>query len=72
MGGLASDIVERAILHAQRLSANASYQWPTARAALSRILEDLEQRARDDESLERLRRFIAEGDRASAERSGEC
>jgi hypothetical protein len=70
MSGLPSDIVDRAILHAQRLSRLATYGWPTARSALVRILADLEARAPGDPAVERLRQFIAEGDKTWAERSG--
>ncbi len=64
-----SDIVDHAILHAQRLSRIAAYGWRTARSALVRILADLEARAPGDPGVERLRQFIAEGDRPWAARS---
>jgi hypothetical protein len=64
MSAQTSDVVERAISHAQRLVANG-YGWATARIALRRILADLETRTPNDPSLGRLRRFIAEGDLAS-------
>lgn len=72
MGGLPTDadIVDRVLLHARRLSRTRNYDWPTARAALARILEDLENRGLDGASLDRLRQFIADGDRALASRSG--
>jgi len=71
MRGRASDIVDSAIRHAGRQSRNPNYRWPIARAALTRILEDLERRAPGDPSLDRLRAFIAEGDRKQAARPGD-
>jgi hypothetical protein len=70
VSGLVSDIVDRAILHARRLSHIAAFGWPTARAALMQILANLEARAPGDPSFERLRQFIAEEDRAWAARPG--
>ena len=61
-----SEIVDGAIRHAQELSAIDGYDWRTARAALSKILADLEARDPRDPSLERLRQFIAERDKGSA------
>jgi len=61
-----SEIVDGAIRHAQALSATDGYDWRTARAALSKILADLEARDPRDPSLERLRQFIAERDEGSA------
>jgi len=58
-------LVDRAIRYARLRSKTADYQWPTARSALVRILTDLESRDPADPSLDRLRRFIAEGDRAA-------
>ena len=49
--GLVSDIVDRTILHARRLSRAEPYGSPTARSALARILADLEARASGDPSL---------------------
>ena len=69
MSAQTSDIVDRAIGHAQQLVAKG-YSWPTARIALRRILADLETRTPDDPSLDRLRRFIAEGDLASPKNRG--
>jgi hypothetical protein len=66
MSVLTSDIVDRAIRHARRLRATDRYDWPTARAALASVLADLEARVPGDPSLDRLRQFIAEGDRASS------
>ena len=69
MSAQTSDIVDRAIDHARRLVAKG-YNWPTARIALRRILADLEARTPDDPSLDRLRRFIAEGDLTSKKNPG--
>ena len=63
MSAQTSDIVDRAISHARRLLAHG-YGWATARIALRRILADLETRTPNDPSLDRLRRFIGEGDLA--------
>jgi len=68
MSVLTSDIVDAAIGHAQRLSTTSDYNWQMARQALARILADLEARVPGDPSLERLRRFILEGDLASGAR----
>jgi hypothetical protein len=68
MGALASDIVDRAIAHARTLAAKETYDWLTARAALKRILADLETRYPADPGLARLRLFIAERDRTFASR----
>jgi hypothetical protein len=65
-----AEIVERVILHAQRMLDDGAYDWPTSRAALERILADLEARSVDDPRLERLRRFIALGDDAWKARHG--
>ncbi len=64
MSAQTSEIVDRAIDHARQLVAKG-YNWPTARIALRRILADLETRTPDDPNLDRLRRFIAEGDLTS-------
>ncbi len=69
MSAQTSDIVDRAIDHARQLVAKG-YSWPTARIALRRILADLETRTPDDPSLDRLRRFIAEGDSTSEKNPG--
>ncbi len=69
MSAQTSDIVDRAISHGRRLLAKG-YRWQTARIGLRRILADLETRTPDDPSLDRLRRFIAEGDRASKKKPG--
>ncbi len=62
MGTRTSDVVDGAIRHVRALSATKGYDWPTARAALVKILADLEARDPNDPSLERLRQFIAERD----------
>ncbi|MFY9970541.1 MAG: hypothetical protein WBQ45_23090 [Roseiarcus sp.] len=59
-----ADIVRRTIRHARRMSKEGVHDWPTARAALARILLDLETRSPGDPSLERLRQVIERGDRA--------
>jgi hypothetical protein len=59
-----SEIVDRVIVHAQRMLDDGAYGWPASRAALARILADLEARSAGDPSLERLRQFIAVGDDA--------
>ena len=40
-----AEIVERVVLHAQRILDDGAYDWPTSRAALERILADLEARS---------------------------
>ena len=62
-----ADLVNRTIRHAQRMAKEGVHDWPTARLALTRILADLEARSPAEPSLERLRAFIARGDRASRE-----
>ena len=59
-----AEIVDRVIVHAQRMLDDGAYDWPTSRAALERILADLEARSPGNPSLARLRRFIALGDDA--------
>ena len=66
-----ADIVRRTIRHARRMSKAGVHDWPTARAALSRILADLEARSPGDPSLERLRQVIERGDRAWSLRDDE-
>ena len=56
------EIVDRVIVLAQRMLNDGVYTWPESRAALARILADLEARAAGDPGLERLRQFIALGD----------
>ena len=65
-----AEIVDRVILHAQRMLDDGAYDWPASRAALERILADLEARSVDDPCLERLRQFIALGDDAWKARHG--
>ena len=65
-----AEIVDRVILHAQKMLDDGAYDWPASRAALERILADLEARSVDDPCLERLRRFIALGDDAWKARDG--
>ena len=70
MGDRTSDTVDSAIRHTEALSATKGYDWATARAALLKILADLEAREPNDPSLERLRQFIAERDKdATASRA---
>jgi hypothetical protein len=59
-----AEIVDRVIAHAQKMLDDGAYAWPASRAALARILVDLEGRFADDPGLERLRQFIALGDDA--------
>ena len=54
-----AEIVDRVILQAQMLLDDGAYDWPASRAALEKILVDLETRSVDDPNVERLRRFIA-------------
>ena len=69
MTDVIADIVDRLIAHAQSLLDEHAYDWPTSRAALERILADLDARSLGHPSLGRLRRYIAEGDKAwNAER----
>ena len=64
------EIVERVILQAQRMLDDGAYDWPASRAALTRILADLEARSVGDPALERLRQFVALGDDAWKVRQG--
>jgi len=66
-----SEIVKRTIGHAQCMANDSVHDWPTARLALTKILADLEARSPGEPSLERLRAFIALGDRAAKAREGE-
>jgi hypothetical protein len=63
-----ASIVRRSIRHALQMSKHGFHDWRTARAALTRILDDLESRSSSDPAIERLRRFIARGDRDSNHR----
>jgi hypothetical protein len=58
------EIVDRVIVHAQSMLEEGAYDWPTSRAALERILADLEARSLGHPGLGRLRRFIAHADDA--------
>ena len=58
------EIVRRSIRHARLMLKEGSYNWPVARLALRKILADLEARSPNDQSLPRLRAFIASRDRA--------
>ncbi len=71
MSALALEIVDRVIRHTRGLSTTDRYDWPTAREALTRILDDLETRAEGDPSVDRLRRFIAEREKAWADTKGQ-
>jgi len=62
MSDLVFEIVDRVIVHAQELLDEGAYDWPASRAALERILADLESRSLGHPGLWRLRRFIARGD----------
>ena len=53
------EIVDRVIIHAQSMLVDGSYDWPASRAALERILADLEARSLGHPGLGRLRQFIA-------------
>jgi hypothetical protein len=57
-------IVRQSIRHARRMLKEGHYDWPITRRALRTILADLEARAPDHPSLDRLRAFIAANDRA--------
>jgi len=57
-----AEIVDGVLLHAQRMLDDETYDWPTSRVALERILADLEAQSAGDPGLERLRGFIATGE----------
>ena len=59
MTDVTADIVDRLIAHAQSMLDGRAYDWPTSRAALERILVDLETRSVDDPNVQRLRRLTA-------------
>ena len=65
------EIVDRVIVHAQSMLDDGAYDWPASRAALERILADLEARSLGHPGLGRLRRYIAQGDDAWKVRRGE-
>ncbi len=54
------EIVDRVIVHAQSMLDDGSYDWPASRAALEKILADLEARSLGHPNLGRLRQFIAQ------------
>ena len=56
------DMIDQIIAHAQTMLDDKAYDWPTSRAALMKILADLEGRTLGHSSLERLRQYIAERD----------
>ncbi len=64
MTDLIVEIVDRVIVHAQSMLEEGAYDWPTSRAALERILADLEARSLGHPGLGRLRRFITHADDA--------
>jgi hypothetical protein len=57
-----AEIVDGVLLHAQRMLDDETYDWPTSRVALERILADLEAQSTGDPGIERLRGFIATGE----------
>jgi hypothetical protein len=59
MTDIVVEIVDRVIVHAQSMLDDGSYDWPASRAALERILADLEARSLGHPDLVRLRQFIA-------------
>ena len=61
-----SVIVERAIRHARIQARAKTFEWPTARKALTSILTDLETTSPGDPSLDKLRAFIEEAERVLA------
>ncbi len=61
-----NEIVSHVISHERRLAKEGGYNWPAAKGALTRVLAELEARSPEDPSLDRLRAFIALGDRSFA------
>jgi hypothetical protein len=59
MTDIVVEIVDRVMVHAQSMLDDGSYDWPASRAALERILADLEARSLGHPDLGRLRQFIA-------------
>lgn len=57
-----AEIVDGVVRHAQRMLDEETYDWPTSRVALERILADLEAQSIGDPGIERLRGFIATGE----------
>ena len=64
MGDVIVEIVDRLIAAEEKMLDNEDYDWPTSRAALERILADLEARSLGHPDLKRLRWFIAISDEA--------
>lgn len=62
------EIVDRLIASEEPLLEKGGYDWTTARAALERILADLEARSLGHPELKRLRFFIAITDEAWSSR----
>jgi hypothetical protein len=63
------EIVDRLIAAEENMLDNADYDWPTSRAALERILADLEARSLGHPELKRLRWFIEISEEAWKDRS---
>ena len=70
MTDVIADMVDRLIAHAQRMLDEGAYDWPTSRAALEKILADLDARTLGHPGLGRLRQYIAQGDKAWNARRG--
>jgi hypothetical protein len=62
------EIVNGLIANAQRMLDDGDYDWPATRAALERILANLEARSLGHPDLKRLRWFIAISDEAWRDR----
>jgi hypothetical protein len=62
------EIVDRLIAAEENMLENDDYDWPTSRAALERVLADLEARSLGHPDLKRLRWFIAISDEAWRDR----
>ncbi|HKN28896.1 MAG TPA: hypothetical protein VJY34_13820 [Roseiarcus sp.] len=58
------EIVDRLIAAEEKMLENDDYDWPRSRAALGRILADLETRSLGHPELKRLRWFIEISDEA--------
>jgi hypothetical protein len=57
-----ADVVQSTIRHTEDGLKAGRYDWPTARAGLTKILGDLQTRSPGDPSLGTLRAYIARGD----------
>ncbi len=57
-----AEIVDGVLLHAQSMLEDETYGWPKTRAALERILADLETQSAGDPGIERMRRLMATGE----------